>query len=106
MASLYYAGVYEGNEIDKGLSYLMNSSDRINFQSGSHYFYGHYYAAQATFLAGDKYWSQWFPKIRDELIKHQEADGHWSSNHGDDYGTAMSLLVLQVPNRLLPIFQR
>ena len=58
------------------------------------------------FLAGGKYWADWFPRIRDQLIASQIADGSWSSNHGDPYGTAMSLLILQVPNRLLPIFQR
>ena len=39
-----------------------------------HYFYGHYYAAQAMFLAGGKYWAQWYPAIRDELIARQNPD--------------------------------
>ncbi|MFW6059371.1 MAG: prenyltransferase [Phycisphaeraceae bacterium] len=106
VASLYYAGVYEGDSIDRGLDYLRESIERIRFQSGSHYYYGQYYAVQAMFLAGGEHWRAWYPRIRDELIEHQREDGRWTSDQGDAYGTAMSLLVLQVPNRLLPIFQR
>lgn len=106
VATLYYAGVYEGEEIDRALDYLQDSRDRIRYQSGSHYFYGHYYASQAMFLAGGDHWRQWFPEIRDELVTSQNEDGSWSSNHGDDYATAMCILAMQKPNRLLPIFQR
>jgi hypothetical protein len=71
-----------------------------------HYFYGHYYAVQAMFLAGGTYWKDWYPAIRDELISQQLDEGSWDSSHGRAYGTAMALLILEVPNRLLPIFQR
>ena len=33
-----------------------------------HYFYGHYYAAQAMWTAGGDYWAEWYPPIRDELL--------------------------------------
>ena len=36
-----------------------------------HYFYGHYYAVQAMFLAGGDYWANLYPAIRDELIASQ-----------------------------------
>ena len=72
----------------------------------SHYFYGHYYASQAMYFAGDDYWPQWFAWIRQQLIAKQNPSGQWTSSHGDAYATAMALLILQVPNRLLPIFQK
>lgn len=106
VASLYYAGIYEGDSIDLGLNYLLRSSDSLGYRGGGHYYYGHYYAVQAMYLAGGNYWQQWYPRIRDELVNNQQADGQWSSSHGEAYGTAMALLVLQMPNRLLPIFQR
>lgn len=106
VASLYYAGIYEGPAITEGLEYLLRTGQDLSYQSGGHYYYGHYYAAQAMFLAGGRYWAQWFPRIRRQLLAAQQQDGAWPSNHGESYGTAMSLLVLQVPNRLLPIFQR
>jgi len=106
VATLYYAGLYDDEAIDTGLEYLTRSGEGVVFRGGGHYYYGHYYAAQAMYLAGGDHWAEWFPRIRDELVDRQATDGSWESNHGQDYGTAMSLLVLQMPNRLLPIFQR
>mgnify|MGYP002624434620 CR=1 FL=1 len=106
VASLYYAGVYEGDALEKGLQYLLNQKHRIGSRTVGHYYYGHYYAVQAMFLAGGEYWADWFPRVREELISGQAADGNWQSTHGDAYATGMALVILQVPNRLLPIFQR
>jgi hypothetical protein len=106
VASLYYAGVYEDEAIRKGLEYMLREKPTVTKRNIGHYYYGHYYAAQAMFMAGGRYWSEWYPNIRDELVSAQENDGHWESSHGRAYGTAMALLVLETPNRLLPIFQR
>ncbi len=107
VASLYYAGIYEGRDIESGLEYLIDKAlpGRVNPQR-SHYFYGHYYAVQAMFLAGGDYWSTWWPAVRDELIESQEPGGIWEAPYGDAYGTAMALIVLQMPKRYLPIFQK
>jgi len=105
VASLYYAGVYESDVIDEGLTYLEQQIASGNDRSG-HKFYGHYYCAQAMFIAGGKHWATYFPYVRDYLIQEQVADGSWESVHGDQYATGMSLIILQMPYRLLPIFQR
>ena len=105
IAALQYAGVYGADVVQRGLEYL----DRFRppqEQTVGHYFYGHYYGAQAMFLAGDERWNRWWPAIRDELLEKQEADGYWRGQAGDEYGTAMALIILQLPNRLLPIFQK
>lgn len=106
VASLQYAGVYEDDAVKRGLEYLQREFRGLGPRGGGHYFYGHYYAAQANFLAGGQYWADWFPAMRKSLIKNQQPDGSWSSGHGESYGTGMALLILQIPNRLLPIFQR
>lgn len=106
VAALYYAGVYEDDALNKGLTYLENGAQNTTFGAGGHYFYGHYYAAQAMFLAGGEHWERWCPRVREQLVAAQLADGSWSSGHGGPYGTSMSLLILQIPNRLLPIFQK
>ena len=72
----------------------------------THYFYGQYYAAQAMFLRGGRVWRIWWPAIREELLERQSEEGHWRSQVGGEYGTAMALIILQIPNRLLPIFQK
>ncbi len=106
LAALYYAGVYEGEEVERALDYLNRQENEI-VNRGGHYYYGQYYAAQAMYLAGGEHWARWFPAVRDELIGAQQQNGSWpSANSGSPYATAMSLIILQMPNRLLPIFQR
>ena len=104
VASLQYAGVYNDDAVRDGLAYLAAAEGQA--ERGGHYHYGRYYAAQALFLAGGSHWSEGFPRMRDEMLERQQSDGSWTASHGDAYGTAMSLIVLQMPNRLLPIFQR
>jgi len=108
VASLYYAGIYEDEAIDKGLSYIKDTAfPGRRGRRQAHYFYGHYYAVQAMYLAGGEHWSEWWPAIRAELLELQQANGSWDDRHaGGAYGTAMALIVLQMPKRYLPIFQK
>ena len=71
-----------------------------------HYFYGHYYAVQAMWTAGGKYWAEWYPYIRDELLSTQQNNGSWSDGVDAHYATAMACIILQVPNNYLPILQK
>lgn len=108
LVALYSAGIYEGEELEKGLAYVLQhqpQGDLLRYEP--HYFYGHYYAVQAMWHAGDKYWKNWYPAIRDELLARQLPDGSWpDSLVNNEYGTAMACLILQMPNNYLPIFQR
>jgi hypothetical protein len=107
VASLYYAGIYEDNAIDEGLAYLLATAKPGEEVNAAHDFYGHYYAVQTMYLAGGAYWATWWPAIRDQLLAAQQDDGSWTdSSVGDAYGTAMSLIILQMPKRYLPIFQK
>lgn len=105
VATLQYAGIYGGTEIERGLDYLLRFVPPKE-QAVGHYFYGHYYTAQAMFLAGDRYWRQWFPAVRAELLDKQAPEGFWRGQAEQEYGTAMALIVLEMPNRLLAIFQK
>ena len=105
VATLYYAGIAGGEEIESGLRYVMEFLPGDGLAGRTpHYFYGHYYAAQATFLSGGEAWATWFPAIRDELIATQSEAGFWQGQQGNEYGTAMALIILQMPNRYLPVF--
>jgi hypothetical protein len=107
VASLYYAGIYEDDAIDEGLGYLLANATPGEEVNAAHYFYGHYYAVQTMYLAGGEYWATWWPKIRTQLLASQNGDGSWTdSSVGDAYGTSMSLIILQMPKRYLPIFQK
>lgn len=108
VASLFYAGIYKDDSIERGLQYLRRTAMPGGRSAGqAHYFYGHYYAVQAMYLAGADHWSAWWPAIRDELLAKQASNGGWLDHHaGGAYGSAMSLIILQMPKRYLPIFQR
>ena len=108
VVALYSAGIYDGNEIDRGLGYLMRSLPAGNQgRRGSHYYYGQYYAIQAMYQAQGAHWQTWYPAIRDELIGLCRPDGSWTySSICPEYGAAMACIILQMPNGYLPIFQR
>lgn len=107
VVALQSAGEYDTPEVLAGIKYLKQFVPEIRFgQRYSHYFYGHYYAAQAMWIRGGDDWNQWYPAIRNELVRKRSAQGYWSDSIGNEYGTAMALIVLQMPNNYLPIFQR
>ena len=56
--------------------------------------------------AGGERWQAWYPAIREALMDQQLEDGRWLDSICPEYGTAMSCIVLQMPNNYLPIFQR
>ncbi|WP_337174778.1 prenyltransferase/squalene oxidase repeat-containing protein [Paludisphaera sp.] len=107
VVALQSAGIYDDKEVAEGIAYLKQFMREIKLGSRySHYFYGHYYAAQAMWIRGGADWDEWFPAIRDELVSRQSAAGYWNDNICNEYGTAMALIILQMPNNFLPIFQR
>ena len=108
VASLQYAGVYDDKAIRDGLGYVSRFGSPGRLGGGTrHYYYGHYYAVQAMYLAGGDWWQRWWPAVRDELLERQHEDGFWpDSQVGPQYGTAMALIILQMPKRYLPIFQK
>ena len=72
VVALYSAAVYDAKEIEAGVAYLRQYMPEIKLGSRySHYFYGHYYAAQAMWIRGGDDWNDWYPAIRDELVRRQ-----------------------------------
>jgi hypothetical protein len=119
VVALYSAGVYKGQAVDRGLEYLMRRKPGapqqpqpffLDHDMQMHYYYGHYYAVQAMWTAGGRFWREWFPAIRDELLRHNDynrREGYWSDRRiCPHYCTGMALIILQVPNNYLPILQR
>jgi len=109
--SMIMAGLRDSRECQKGLEYLQRHPLTRSYEYNQHFHYAIYYVTQAMYQAGGDYWKQWYPSIRDLLVRTQDADGGWSrgannSDAGPEYATAMSILVLQVPAGLLPIYQK
>ena len=107
VVALQSAGEYDSKEVRDGIAYLRGYTKEIKLGNRySHYYYGHYYAAQAMWLRGGDDWAEWYPAIRNELLKRQLSSGAWADSICSEYGTAMALIILQIPNNYLPIFQR
>ena len=99
------AGTYYDAAIEKAYGYLRRVMRVRTADDERWFFYTHLYVSQAMFARGGPAWRNYFPRIRQELLKHH-ADKHWDSKLGPTYGTAVALLILQLPDRLLPIYQR
>ncbi len=110
ITALYGAGVYSDEHVARGLAYLRRNLEFVGRTYRNHYFYyyGHYYAVQAMFIAGGEHWEHYYPHVRDELLDRQRADGSWPNDVGPGpvFGTATACIILQIPLRYLPIFQR
>jgi len=112
VVALQGAGLYDAEEVRRGIRYLYNYFVLAGYPPPSHmrdtfeYFYAHYYAVQALYQAEGEMWTNWWRRISDELVCGQFSDGRWEDVVGPNYATAMALLILGIPNGYLPIFQR
>jgi hypothetical protein len=109
VATLYNAGQFDSPIATDCLKYVWGQfKANEGWQKGGfHAFYTHLYASQGFYMAGDEYWDNYFPGARDQLIAMQTGDGSWSGDGiGQIYGTAIAVIILQLPYKYLPVFQR
>ncbi|MCK6474282.1 MAG: terpene cyclase/mutase family protein [Planctomycetes bacterium] len=116
LMSLMLAGEYKATRLKDGLDFLI--SEREKKHDTQWFLYGHYYAAQAMYQAGAQggrfkaYWLKWYPDISNELIEGQIKTGRdrgyfrVKSDPGGIWRTTMSIVILGIPYRYLPIYQR
>ena len=115
VCALCSLGDYNSEAIHRGLDYLRRNHGKVNLFP----YYAQFYCAQAMFQAGGSYWREYFPRIRDLLIRRQNINGGWragvpalhavplvAGDENDVQATAMALIVLQLPYRSLPILER
>ncbi len=105
IVSLYSSGDYSSREVKDALKALPGLR-RSLIPGRLHYYYGHYYASQAMYMAGGDYWNTYYPTVKSEILGMQQSDGSWEDDVGRTYATAMACIVLQMPCEWLPIFQK
>ena len=109
VATLYNAGQFDGPIATDCLKYVWDQFRAVEGWSkgGGHEYYSHLYAALGFYMAGDQYWDAYFPKTRDQLLGFQQPDGSWNGDGvGEVYGTSIAAIILQLPFKFLPVFQR
>lgn len=99
------AGQYKAKEADRACEYLKKNLNPRQTQ-GYHDFYTNFYGAQAMFQIGGEYWAKYFTAMRERLITSQSSDGSWRGDVGSTYSTAIGVMILCLPYRYLPIFQK
>ncbi len=117
LSTLHATGKYHGKEILQGYDFierelraraLPSERDILSVGGLPFPYYERLYLAQAYWQNPDSaVFDEWARPERRELLKAQQEDGSWGgSPYGDCYATAVNVLVLALPDELLPIFQR
>ncbi len=114
VTALHGVGIYSDEAIEAGVDYLWKQFHEFNrswgARKGGHYFfwYGHYYGVQAMYTAGGHRWENYYELLRAEILGMQQEDGSFPNRvgPGSAFGTACAVLILEIPYRFLPIFQR
>lgn len=92
--------------IQRGLAFMRAYPDTKFGKNYPRFHYSHYYAIQAMYQSGEKDFQAWYPHVASTILAKQQTDGSWHGEHGQAYGTSLSILILGVPYRYLPIYQR
>ena len=114
VAALYSAGQNDTPALGKSFDYLnrhLQTAFAKKAQSplpGFNEDYPYYaiYYLSGAYRQQQKDWQTWRNRIVPVLLSAQNPDGSWSSEFSKDYATAMALIVLQLENNYLPIWQR
>lgn len=75
----------------------------------SFYYYAQFYAAQAYYKSrfnGRRKWREYYTFARDDLLRRRSGSTWTHRRYGRAYATAIATLVLQIPYKYLPSFQR
>ena len=115
--SLQLLGKPDDANIPRTMTYLTTIPVQWGGGNPQYFYYFHYYAIQAHYQAGGKYWNDWHPSIRELLLANQNSDGSWDNPPGSSeaeatvgpnkiYWTAIASLVLDIYMHYLPAYQR
>jgi hypothetical protein len=113
--SLMLCGQYKVERFKPALDFLLTT--REQGADNQWFAYGNYYATQAMYQAGGQgesyrgYWLKWYPSIAKSLLARQARTGPERGRFDCDqeygvWGTAMCVLILGLPYRYLPVYQR
>ena len=104
VVSMQTLGFEQDSLVHRGVKYIMDSTKGETMgDKKKHYWYGHYYASVALYHYGGDDWKIYYPRIQDKIVTD------WEDARKRGKGvleTSWQVLVLGVPYRYLPIYQR
>lgn len=108
LAALFNAGDYDSQHVPEMLKYTKANLHNINnsIQSFGHWHYTYLYYSQVVYRQGPEEWDPFRDKLYDKIVSEQEPNGSWNGNIGPIYVTACNLIMMQLDQGLLPIYQR
>jgi len=107
LAALYNAGDYKSDKIPPMWDYCKARLHKMNERSYGHWHYTYLYYSQVVYRQGPTEWEPYRDKLYKRLASEQQASGSWKATTvGESFSTAMNLIMLQLDNGFLPIYQR
>lgn len=85
---------------------LVKANDQAFQQAGGEDYIAFHFITECMMHQTNGLWEEWYPMMRDKLVRHQNADGSWTGHHCitcRTFCTACALLTLQAPKRYLAI---
>jgi hypothetical protein len=114
IACLYNAGEYDDSYVPRMMEYCRQRLSPGSRDSFGHWHYAHFYYSQVQYREGGDAWKDYRSAIEQRLLKElTEANVagtptvYWQQGYvGPVYTTSLNLIMLQLDNAYLPIYQR
>lgn len=100
LVSLQTVGLHKDPTLPDIVQYLMKNGNPSKKEK--HYWYGHYYMSVGLYHYGGPSWKAYYPLIKKKIMKDWAKQGHYN----DALSTAWAIMIMGVPYRYLPIYQR
>lgn len=114
IACLFNAGDYDDDLVPRMMKYCRQNLGTDSQSSYGHWHYAHFYYAQVQYREGGKTWETYRDEIEAKLLREaaevklgDRTGVQWTQGYiGPVYTTALNLIILQLDNACLPIYQR
>jgi len=114
IACLFNAGEYDDEMVPKMLKYCEQNLGPDTQSSYGHWHYAHFYYSQVQYREGGRTWEEYKGAIELKLLREatevklgDRTGVQWTQGYiGPVYTTALNLIILQLDNATLPIYQR
>jgi hypothetical protein len=107
LAALYNAGDYGSDAVPKMLAFSQKHLHNLTGDQSGHWHYTYLYYTQVVYRQDQDVWIPFRNKLYNRLVSQQLSEGQWTTaGMGASYVTAVNLIMLQMDNGYLPIYQR